>query len=343
MIKQFILATILAIGTPQGLNIPDGESQATLYGQLNRNNEQVESTYNLYDSTTFENRYSNFSQYGYTQTREGMYLGNVYTQNIYMQTTTIRPAQQSQWIDADTPTLNVRTTLMIILDATYNHNYELGYKFVSNIMNLNNMGWTEAEYKICLEITNDTTPRADTVINIARNTKTTTATVDSDISTINAMIPYDYNYTTYQQAWTMLTLNANETNNYIPYLAERNNGTNTKASIFYIQLRKQIPADTGSIENITVLNNALSNYWESLPYEITYNYPSGYIPGGNTSEIVDIPGLIFTMLGMPFAWISTAFNLTLFPGTPYSINIANTFMALIGIVILIFILKKLLK
>lgn len=60
-------------------------------------------------------------------------------------------------------------------------------------------------------------------------------------------------------------------------------------------------------------------------------------------EVIDIPGLIFTILGMPFAWISTAFDLTLFPGTAYAIDIADLFLSLIGILILIIIIRKMLK
>jgi hypothetical protein len=63
---------------------------------------------------------------------------------------------------------------------------------------------------------------------------------------------------------------------------------------------------------------------------------------GRTTEIVDIPGLMFTVLTMPFAFISQAFNLTLFPGTPYQINISNIFLALIGVALLLWVLKVIL-
>lgn len=60
---------------------------------------------------------------------------------------------------------------------------------------------------------------------------------------------------------------------------------------------------------------------------------------GRAIEIVNIPGLMFDVLTLPFAFISQAFNLTLFPGTPYQVNISNIFLALIGISLLLWVLK----
>lgn len=61
------------------------------------------------------------------------------------------------------------------------------------------------------------------------------------------------------------------------------------------------------------------------------------------TEIVDIPGLLLTILGMPFAFVSQAFDLTVFPGTPYAVNLSHIFLAIIAAGILIFIIKKVLK
>lgn len=59
-----------------------------------------------------------------------------------------------------------------------------------------------------------------------------------------------------------------------------------------------------------------------------------------TQEIIDVPGLFWTILGMPFAFISQAFNLTIFPGTPYSLNVANLLFTVIGAMLIIFIIRK---
>ena len=66
------------------------------------------------------------------------------------------------------------------------------------------------------------------------------------------------------------------------------------------------------------------------------------IPDG-TYEVVNIPGLMFEILGMPFAFVSQAFNLTLFPGTPYQLNIANLFLSIIAILVFVWIIKIFIK
>ena len=58
-------------------------------------------------------------------------------------------------------------------------------------------------------------------------------------------------------------------------------------------------------------------------------------------EVIDVGGLLWDILAMPFAFISQAFNLTLFAGTPYAINVANTLFSVIAALVLIFIIKKL--
>lgn len=73
---------------------------------------------------------------------------------------------------------------------------------------------------------------------------------------------------------------------------------------------------------------------QSLRINATYQQPT------YTYEIVDIPGLMFTVLSMPFSFISTAFNLTIFPNTPYQLNFANLFMVLLATFILMWLIKK---
>lgn len=62
------------------------------------------------------------------------------------------------------------------------------------------------------------------------------------------------------------------------------------------------------------------------------------IPTG-TYEVIDIPGIMFQILTMPFTFISMAFNVTLFPGTPYSINISQLLLALMAVLVFVFIIK----
>lgn len=60
-------------------------------------------------------------------------------------------------------------------------------------------------------------------------------------------------------------------------------------------------------------------------------------------EVVDIPNLMFTILTLPFAWYSTAFNLTIFPGTPYSLNFGNLVLTIVAAMILMYLIKKVIK
>ena len=62
-----------------------------------------------------------------------------------------------------------------------------------------------------------------------------------------------------------------------------------------------------------------------------------------TQEMINLPGLMWDILAMPFSFISQAFNLTLFPGTPYQINFANLFLSIFGVLVFIFIFKLILK
>lgn len=79
--------------------------------------------------------------------------------------------------------------------------------------------------------------------------------------------------------------------------------------------------------------------------QITYNNIQYLVDvnTGGTGEIVDIPGIMFAMLGMPFTFVAQAFNLTIFPGTAYAINLSQIFLAIVGAGILLFIIKKIIK
>lgn len=77
---------------------------------------------------------------------------------------------------------------------------------------------------------------------------------------------------------------------------------------------------------------------------LTNNMITGQmIVGSQTSEVIDLPGIMFYVLTMPFTFISVAFNLTLFEGTPYQINISNLFLSIIAIFVFIFLISMLIK
>lgn len=112
-----------------------------------------------------------------------------------------------------------------------------------------------------------------------------------------------------------------QTTNYvvitaIPFVYNPQNPINEQTKVVYF--RYNSPSNTMVIKGINV------------------------IPTGDY-EIVNLPGLLFDILTMPFTFISMAFNLTLFPGTPYQVNISNLFLTLIGIAIFIFIINIFIK
>lgn len=88
----------------------------------------------------------------------------------------------------------------------------------------------------------------------------------------------------------------------------------------------------------------------TIPLDTTVNTINGIfirgtniIPQGGTYEVIDIPGLMWDILTMPFAFVSQAFNLTLFPNTPYQINIANLFLSIIAIVVFVWLISFFVK
>lgn len=92
-------------------------------------------------------------------------------------------------------------------------------------------------------------------------------------------------------------------------------------------------------DDYTWINNRTWNNATYNTIEISGEYG---IPATN-QEVIDIPGMMFDILTMPFTFLSIAFNLTLFPGTPYQVNISNLFLAIFGIIVFVAIIKILLN
>ena len=71
---------------------------------------------------------------------------------------------------------------------------------------------------------------------------------------------------------------------------------------------------------------------------ITPDNPDGEV-NVNYGEVIDIPGLIFTILTLPFTFIHNAFDLTIFKGTPYQLNFADIITLILGCMLLITIIR----
>lgn len=117
---------------------------------------------------------------------------------------------------------------------------------------------------------------------------------------------------------------------------ENNTAAGLQHGICYYQLTIAF-MDTTVYPDLT---NML-NLGQTLTKKVRVYY-AGYTTIEGTYEVIDIPGLMFTILGMPLQWISTAFNLTIFPGTPYAINIGHLYLAIMFSLTLVVVLKLIL-
>ena len=116
------------------------------------------------------------------------------------------------------------------------------------------------------------------------------------------------------------------------------NGTNNYY-IYYEEPRVIYNGESGDI--VSLVQDA--NYTDYLSDIIIEINADGYTGAPTTTEVVDIPGTMIYVLGMPFTFISTAFNLTIFPGTPYQINLSMLFLSIIAILVFVFLLKVILN
>ena len=60
-------------------------------------------------------------------------------------------------------------------------------------------------------------------------------------------------------------------------------------------------------------------------------------------EVLDIPSVIFTIFTLPFTFMTKAFDVTIFPGTPYQINFSNLVMLILGGITFIYLIHFLFK
>ena len=64
---------------------------------------------------------------------------------------------------------------------------------------------------------------------------------------------------------------------------------------------------------------------------------------GNTYYVYDLTGFWWKIIAIPFAFISQAFNVTLFEGTPYAINVVSILFTIVAVVIIVALTTLLLK
>ena len=167
--------------------------------------------------------------------------------------------------------------------------------------------------------------------------------------------PYTYRSKILQEMNVNGTINTYNTNNYNGW-AEGN-----IATCYGIDIEEAITLFPN--QNLYIVNDCsfertrkdYEAYINDAPYtdifDWEYEYDleiyewreRGWLYTPTTYEVINIPDIMFTIVSMPFTFISRAFNLTLFPNTPYAVNIGNIFLSIIAILTFIFVLKILLK
>lgn len=113
---------------------------------------------------------------------------------------------------------------------------------------------------------------------------------------------------------------------------------NTYSTLTFVILTRANASNAGYEEGPT-FNQWMTPYSEGMTLQATYTNTTVI---NNNYEVINIPDLMFNILSMPFSFISQAFNLTLFGGTPYQINISALFLGILGAVIFIVIIKLIL-
>lgn len=118
------------------------------------------------------------------------------------------------------------------------------------------------------------------------------------------------------------------------------------SNIGYIVLRDTITYPT-TLDTVYLSQQnfyiQIQNYGLAALTKMTINYiePSTVI--NPTIEVIDLGGLFFQILAMPFAFISQAFNLVLFPGTPYVIHVGGLILGITGLLVMMLLVSLIMK
>lgn len=117
-----------------------------------------------------------------------------------------------------------------------------------------------------------------------------------------------------------------------------NNLQNQTGKVYVFMERTQMINYFAS--DLTVWNRGY-DFFYSQPYTTTLDY-NWYVSAQDVGnyEVVDVQGLMLTILGMPMAWITQAFNFTLWPDTEYALNVGHILSAVIIASVIIIIIKK---
>lgn len=115
---------------------------------------------------------------------------------------------------------------------------------------------------------------------------------------------------------------------------------NNSRSTFYILQEYLYEIDTSPDSKTPNNPNGTNELWTHLEFNLTTEIP---VEEPTDYEVVDIGGIMFDILTMPFTFVSRAFNITLFPNTPYQINLSGLFLSIFAALVFIWIMKRFIK
>ena len=79
-------------------------------------------------------------------------------------------------------------------------------------------------------------------------------------------------------------------------------------------------------------------YWEINSISVSNTTPIQW-----DYQVLDLPSVIFTIFTLPFTFMTKAFDVTIFPGTPFQVNFSNLVMLILGGITFIYIIRFLFK
>ena len=365
MIKQLILTTMLTTGV--GMSAP-------VYHAENTSQSTTENVYTDYtitptivyaNSTAYQNQKINntgsYYEDGYiSDTKENItgnnnYLnirGNLYTESVYIpddetpEDQDLNYYRNSEYIDdANKDNIPTMQGLYVLKFTPYNYNKDtvvhLNLGLTIEPINLYYAGGdTVIPTNVYMQRTIYTTTSSNWDTYIDRTvTKEMCKTIINDIQNPN-------NGFYYQATVNRKDLGYEELNGEYSYVDEFDINITPKVDNYIVI--SYIPYVSATFYDRNA-NDTYNYPWKNVicsgnlfnPTTFTVEGTNVIVNGGY--EVIDLPNIMWNIVTMPFAFVSQAFNLTLFPGTPYQLNIANLFLSIVAVFVFVWLIGQFLK
>lgn len=345
MIKSLALTTIMcALNTGGSFNIHQQNAQ----WEENR--------------TTYKNNTSNITLNANIGTNFNYWNKNIYTyEDNYIKIETIILTNYTWEIEEQNDGWSKLTTITQVFNhyQTFSINANL-FNTYTTITQRNGFTdniktgytWNYNNPRITKEVSYTATENTKNAVHVIKN-ESNGYTMQQDIMSFNTAL----NQITSKD--TTINGTINKKNNEFTYkqkdIEERENYELWSYDVIYddnidlvVTTQGQIIDDTNKFENwynqfyqIIDGERVFNAQFETT--DISINQTAYYLvvdTGGTTSpEVIDIGGIMWDIIGMPFTFINQAFNVTLFPGTIYEFNIGTLFKGMIAILAVLFVVK----